>query len=272
MGSSAITDVAVIIDGSFEGLLTVVYGFYYEKLRPCGIYEEGDFQQELGVEYFYSETDAEKAGKVQNAMIRKFHEETYGKIVSAFLSFDPKRFYSLFEYIVLCFKYGDGVENFEQIDCVRHIREIGARAGGECHKLTGFVRFSETADGILYAEVSPENFVLPMLAEYFSDRLISERFIINDRNRGLAAIYDTREWIIAEVPEETVFDCHSDEELYRKLWRAFYNSIAIKERTNRKLMLQHMPKKYHRHITERMEETEANKTVKSINHKEHKNT
>ena len=35
-----------------------------------------------------------------------------------------------------------------------------------------------------------------------------------------------------------------EELFYQNLWKAFHKSIAIKERTNERLQMQHMPKKY----------------------------
>ena len=40
-------------------------------------------------------------------------------------------------------------------------------------------------------------------------------------------------------------ESHEKEELfYQNLWKVFHKSVAIKERSNERLQMQHMPKKY----------------------------
>ena len=46
-------------------------------------------------------------------------------------------------------------------------------------------------------------------------------------------------------------ESHLKEELfYQELWKVFHKSIAIKERSNKNLQMQHMPKKYWKNIIE----------------------
>ena len=50
------------------------------------------------------------------------------------------------------------------------------------------------------------------------------------------------DWIISE-----------DEAVYQKLWKGYFKNIAIKERENKRLQMQFMPKKYWKFLKE-MEE------------------
>jgi probable DNA metabolism protein len=42
-----------------------------------------------------------------------------------------------------------------------------------------------------------------------------------------------------------------DEQLFQKLWKAYFKSLTIKERINPKLQRQHLPKRYWKYLTEK---------------------
>lgn len=72
---------------------------------------------------------------------------------------------------------------------VRHL-------SGELEKLRGFVRFSDY-DGIMGAEITPKNRVLPFLRQYFCSRYAGEAFFLYDRTHGELLLYkDGRSRII----------------------------------------------------------------------------
>ena len=41
------------------------------------------------------------------------------------------------------------------------------------------------------------------------------------------------------------------EEFFQNLWIGFYDAIAIKERKNKKIMIENMPKKYWKYLPEK---------------------
>lgn len=242
----------VIFDGSFEGLLTVVHKYYYEKLRPCGVYGEPGFQQTLGAEYVTVDTDAEKAAKVLAAINEKLSWDTQNNIYMALLSWEPDRFYAVFRYIVLAFKYPADVDKYEQLDFVLRVHKLTRHAGHEAQLMKGFTRFRKTAGDIFYADISPKNNLMPVLCQHFQDRLGGQKWVIHDVKRNIAGVYNLSEWVIVETPTNFRPDPadESDGGDYQELWKAFYNTIGIKERVNSKLRRQLMPKYFWEHMTE----------------------
>ena len=120
----------------------------------------------------------------------------------------------------------------------------------EAHLLTGFCRFKETKSGVYYTSISPVNNSLSILAEHFRERFMNQPWVIHDTSRGLAAVYDCREYIIEQVRSNAKVDCSKDEELFQELWKAFFSSISIKERENKNLQRNLMPLHFRKHITE----------------------
>ena len=105
-------------------------------------------------------------------------------------------------------------------------------------------------NGVEYARIEPDNDILVLLMPHFADRLKTIPFIIHDVSRKKAGVYLKGSWFITDAEDLTVPDVVEDEMEYRELWKAFYNSICIKERRNLKLQTQMMPKKYRHNMTE----------------------
>lgn len=67
----------------------------------------------------------------------------------------------------------------------------------------------------------------------------------------MAAIYNTREWVIADADLEKIPGTDASEETYRRLWKHFYSNVSIRERVNPSLHKRLLPARYWRHLTEK---------------------
>jgi probable DNA metabolism protein len=135
-------------------------------------------------------------------------------------------------------------------EVVRRVTDMSRKTGWEAHRLKGFLRFSVMENGVMFAEISPENNCLSYLMEHFADRMNNLPFVIYDRTYKQAGIYSAGRWRIYEADRLTLPDYSADELEYRRMWQCFYDTIAIEGRINHKLRQQMMPKKYQRHILE----------------------
>jgi len=157
---------------------------------------------------------------------------------------------SIYRYILLGFKTGEEVDRYMQLDYVLYVQKTAKYVGGEAHLLTGFIRFSETKQGVLYAKIGPNNNVLPLVANHFSDRLMNEQWIIHDEKRKTAAIYDGNEFVITDVPDSVSVVESDNEADYKKLWHSFFKTIAVESRVNPKLQRTHLPLHYRKYMSE----------------------
>jgi len=243
-----------VIDGTFEALLTLIHMYYYEKFRPADVLDGSlpSFQQTLDADYLHIEADHALAETVYKAMRQKLSGDTLHRCVNATLNYEDDKFFDIFKYIILAFKEPNGVDDREQLDFIRRTRKRAAAVGKEAHKLTGFARFRETSDGILYCDISPKHNTLAMVCDHFTDRLGSEKWIIHDIGRGLAGVYDGDECVITAAPKGAVavIEENPNEEEWQELWTAFYKTLAIQERRNQKLRTQMSPKYFWKHMTE----------------------
>lgn len=239
-----------IYDGTFEGLLTAVHYAYYHHQHPDEIVSEHDLQQNFMAEYIVVETDTQKSRAVYTSIPHKISSKTLGVIYSVFLSMEYDKGTIIYNYLRLGYKMGSRVDSYLQNDWVLKTHKISAYVGREAHLLKGFIRFSEMEGGVLYSPITPTNNILELLCPCFADRMPSQPWVICDKIRSIAGIYDTNQWIITQVDIAILPDCKEDDTKYRQLWRSFYNAIGIESRKNHNLRRQLMPKKYWKNMTE----------------------
>ena len=59
-----------------------------------------------------------------------------------------------------------------------------------------FVRFSVMERGVMYSEIAPDNDVLELVADHFSERFRNDPFIIHDTGRKKAVVAFEGKWYI----------------------------------------------------------------------------
>jgi probable DNA metabolism protein len=124
--------------------------------------------------------------------------------------------------------------------------------------MEAFVRFQLTKDGLYYAIVEPDFNVLPLLITHFKNRYADQRWMIYDARRRYGMYYNLVEVEQVEIAFEedtnkgkditALYD--EDELLYQHLWQRYFKSVNIAARKNIKLHIQHMPRRYWKHLTE----------------------
>ncbi|MCL1864136.1 MAG: TIGR03915 family putative DNA repair protein [Defluviitaleaceae bacterium] len=238
-------------DGTFYGFLTIIHAVYYEKIEPCGIQVEGAVQLSLAEIPRFIETNDEYAERVYHAIREKISEESAEHVYRAFLASDDERFMAMLHYIRLGFKVGHMVDSHLHEDFVRRVHKLSKHVWREAHLLFGFCRFAETKHGAFYCEVTPKNDVLNLLAQHFCERLMNQAWVIHDKTRHKAAIYDGNTYVIAVVPpDEATFTYADGEEDIQEMWTVFFNTLAIKERINPKVQRGLLPLYFRKNMTE----------------------
>jgi len=243
-------DVAILFDGSLEGFLCVLHAHYYQKVLPLVIQPENNYQPTLEVEEYCVQTDYDIATHVHQAIRKKISPTAQYKMTNAFLAHDDDRFMAIFNYLRLGFKTGAAVDDHMQQDCVMRVRKLAQQVGREAHLLTGFCRFSETEGQIYYCSIEPINYVLPILAEHFCDRMMNQAWIIHDKTYGRAAVYNGKEYAIADVPRAVNIKNVENEAHIQDLWRTFFHSVNINERVNPKVQKNLLPLYFRKSMTE----------------------
>ncbi len=242
-----------IYDGTFEGLLTCVYHHYYTA-PAAGICLVENFQPSFLYAHQTVETDEGKAARVYDAISSKISDYDLRCVYRAFLSCDPEKEMVILRYLVKGFKLGPRISALHGDPVVYDLQNILKKVSRETERMLQFVRFSvvDTEDNkeLLYAEVEPDHDVIQLIAGHFTDRYRYQPFIIRDVKRDKALIAYDKQWYISSFTAEEVPAFARDEQQYRRLWRTYFDHIAIKERINPRCQRNFMPDRYWKHLTE----------------------
>jgi len=244
------TDIAYLYDGSFNGLLCCVFESYYEKELPFAIFNYDEQQETLfAVKEIF--TDEAKAKRVEDSIGASISQEALQLVRICYLSYLENRELIILNFLRLGYKVGAPVVDMLADDAVRAITKAVQNATGEAHVFKGFLRFSDY-NGALAAIIEPKNFVLPLIAPHFCDRLPNENFLIYDETHKHVFIYQNGDRNLFPLEHLELPPACEKEERYRALWKQFYDTIAIEGRVNPKLQIGNMPRRFWKHMTEFM--------------------
>ena len=241
-----------LYDGTFDGFLTCVYEHYHSGKADAIAAENSGFQGNFFTDVCSVETDPVKADIVAGAIRDKISPYDLKRVYTVFRSCAEKREIKLLRYIILGFKRGAQIRLMHTHPDVMPVEQAENKLAFEVHRLCGLVRFSDIQGGILYSKIDPDNDVLEFLAPHFTARFHSDPFIIHDERRHKALFAYNRRWHIADFTEADAAGIRlsESEEEYRALWRRYFETISIKERTNPRCQRTLMPGRYWKNLTE----------------------
>lgn len=244
------SDVVLLYDGSFDGFLSAVFASYLHRPAPLSVESQDGVQQQFGITYLPVETDEAQARRTEEGIRRTMGQDAYETVCKAFWAESPSGSAVLYRYIRLGMRIGKAIVHSLTADCVAEVNALALRLGNEVTHLIQFVRFSRLEGGIYYAAIEPKGFVLPLLMPHFAARYQIQPFLLHDRTHQVVGVFDTHEWVLADASSLRLPGFAEGETAWRRLWKAFYESIAIKERQNLRLQMQHVPLRYRNGMTE----------------------
>ncbi|EGQ79360.1 hypothetical protein HMPREF9094_1619 [Fusobacterium animalis ATCC 51191] len=237
-------------DGSFDGLLTVIYVAYEDRKNKTLRVSAKSEQLILSLDDIHIATDFGKARLVEKAISEKLSQNFLNNIRACFLSFDKNKDTVIIHTVYKALKQGEEILNSLD-EHAFYMTKLVKQVLNERHRYLGVLRFKEVKDGTMFSTIEPKNNVLPILLSHFINRMKREKFAIYDKKRKMIAYYDTKKVEIFFVKSLEIE--WSDEEIeYSELWKTFHKSISIKERENKKLQQSNLPKYYWKYLIEDM--------------------
>jgi probable DNA metabolism protein len=252
-----------IFDGSLEGLLTAIFEYYDRKPQAVKLTTQQYYQPEAFGDSLMVESDEVKAGRVWAGLKKKLPADWLRKFYCAYLSEQPETFFDLFEFARYIFDSSPGAAYNFGNPFVLAIADIDKKVHREKHRMEAFIRFRKTGDGLFFATIEPDFNVLPLIVNHFKNRYTDQQWVIYDLKRKCGIFYDMQEVhevtfdFLNEITENKVIlppsllDGH--EELYSVLWRDYFKSTNIPARKNMKLHIRHVPKRYWKYLTEKLD-------------------
>lgn len=249
----------VVYDGSFGGLLTVVFEIYEYKITDPFIVPEELLNGNLFGQTHETVTNEEKAKRVYKKLKDKLTPNAFSQVYKTFLSEEKGIENFIYRYIAYILANKQAVENNFSHPDVLKLQQMSRKVHREKHRMEAFVRFQLSKDGLFYCLIQPDFNVLPLISNHFKKRYSDQRWLIYDSRRKYGLFYDLEnvEEISIQFSEnlndKTAVNNIIDEkeELYQKLWQQYFSSVNIAARRNMKLHIRHMPKRYWRWLTEK---------------------
>lgn len=246
------TQVCCRYDGTFAGFLSCVFECYVNKEEPVEFYTQEDERLSLYPERVIP-TRRDRAERVYRSLAAKFGPAGQRLVTRGFLTCLENREVWLWQLILLGYRRGPVVTRDLTHPVVHQVQKAVRHLEQEAHLFKGFVRFS-LLDGVLVGEIEPKNRVLPLLRPHFCSRYPQEAFLLYDRPHREGLLHQGGRWAIVPLEDFQMGRPGEEEALYRRLWRSFYDTIAIEARYNPRCRMTHMPKRYWGTMTEFQQE------------------
>lgn len=235
-------------DGSFYGFLCLVDQAFSRKIFPALILTPETALENLFMGEWIT-TNEPRAQKIYRRLRQRLTAENFQFIQTGFYGTLAGKERYLLDAIEIALSTKDSLENFIGHPSVLAIRKSIKTLLGEVHLFTGFVRF-EYVGKILFSKIAPKHYSLPFLCPHFAERYPNEQMMIYDETHRLLAMIDHGQVTLIEDSDCPNIKETAEEQEIQSQWRAFLSAVTIKERTNRKVQMGHLPLRFRGNMVE----------------------
>lgn len=242
-----------VIEKSVDGILSALYISFTEKLKPDLVVDNISYQPLIDCLPIEIETNIEHANRVKTALFKYGGGDIIAHLKVCLLSCEKDALLIAFNYAHFMLEKRQDVSNMLAEKKVSDFSFLVQKVLHERHIMLGFLRFKESANGVLYAQCAPDNDIVELLAPHFLRRLSSTPFIIHDGKRNKIAISNGRTIKVQFTDLPANFSPSQNEENFNLLWKKYFRAINIKERKNTRQQDRYFPRRYRKYSFETWE-------------------
>ena len=247
-----------VCNDGITGIFSAIYDAWKTKLEQdeLGIVLKGCINQELFCEYVECVESEQKTIAVENLIKKYLGYEAYWDIYHAVLSNDDEKGDAILGMMLEAKKIADSKKIMQHLSHpkVRKVFELSRKVANESHYYKEIVRFKELENGVLFAQIEPRCQILTCLGDHFSNRFPLENWMIYDRTHKMFLVHrESKPWFLIideELNEDMAMRISEKERTYMRMWKGFFENIAIEERESYERQRQHLPLRYRKHVTE----------------------
>lgn len=241
---------AYLYDGTFDGLLTVYFYAYNDHsvhtICPFALYQPTLHETPKEI---VSQLD--KAERIRKSVYQKLSSSVMYNLYLLYLSELPYCDLLGLQYLRLCYQKGIEIHNAKQHPVMRQVEDYRYKVTRELDRMKGFLRFQQIDNKVYYAKISPDHNQIPLLQTHLKRRFSDQKWIVHDEKRNQALLYNLTDCMIAPFSkEEATLLLQDKQDDYIDLFQRYFNTITIKERTNKHLQDNFMPKRYRQYMPE----------------------
>lgn len=239
-----------------ESMLTCIYDAWASGLGHQNLRLETEPIEQLSMfdEYVHVESDTAKVESVMDAVNMKISPSFYSDIVYISIAMEKDALDIMYRMLILGFAYGPKAIDMRQYAEVTRYHDIRRRLERESMHFLDCLRFTEIRPDVYVAHIEPKSRVAVTLAPSFEDRMPSLTFVIVDDVHKEAVIHPANEHFFMRKLDDYELKLLLESELirdeYTDLWKLFFDTIAIKERTNYKCQRNLFPLWTRKHAVE----------------------
>jgi probable DNA metabolism protein len=252
--------VQVLYDGTWTGMLTSVFDTFEKKWNVSGFLTANQHgQNDFFSEKVHVVSDEVKAKRVWSGLKKRVPSENCIQLYRSFLSEQQGMELVILSCIQFYFSGADSPQLAFGNPAVLKINQTSKMVYREKHRMEAFVRFQRTSDDLYYAGIEPDFNVIPLLSDHFAERYADQNWLIYDLKRKYGIFFDLQK--VEEITLDLSDDItsgnsikeifHDGEVLYQELWKDYFKHVNIPARKNIRLHLQHVPRRYWKHLTEK---------------------
>ena len=242
-------------DSSFDGFLSAVFEIYSQRLDVESFVPDRDTETtgDLFQQNFRVESNEDSAMRLRRAIVNAASGDVLSLLETAFHSEERGIEMKILAYLRKLFSgadpnYGKNPASPEMLPLYKLAYSVRHEAGG----MLGLVRFSKGPGNFYIAKIEPKYDILLMMESHFRNRFGFEKWIIYDSKRKYALLHDRMgESKVVTLPDEESFLKAIQSDGFTRLWQDYYDSIAIKERENPRLLRRCLPVRYWKNLPER---------------------
>lgn len=240
----------------WEDMLTCIYEAWCSRKGQENIklVFEPIEQYSLFDEYQHVGADIKKAESVINAIKTKISPYVYNQLLYASMAYEEEILDIVYRVLLLGFKYGPSVLNMVQYKDVMEFNRIHGRVSKEVNRFQEIMRFHEVRRDMYVAHFEPKSRIIVALGPIFEDRMPSENFIIVDDVHKEAIVHSKDEGFYLKQLSSTEYnrllETENMNDEYTDMWKVFFDTIAIKERHNKKCQMTLFPVWSRKHAVE----------------------
>jgi len=233
-------------EASWDAMLTAIYEAFLSGLghKNIKLLVEPITQYSLFDEFIHVDADPIKANKLADAIISKISAYVYHQMMVTSMAYEEDALDNIYHVLIIGFANGRDVLNMTQFRDIMRNHEIHKRVDREANRFQEITRFHRLGD-VFIAHISPKSRVVPYLGPIFTDRMPSEHFMIIDDVHREAVVHpkDQAYYLkkLSDTEYNRLLETENVSDEYTDLWRLFFKTIAIKERTNEKCQMNHFP-------------------------------
>jgi probable DNA metabolism protein len=239
-------------DGSLAGLLTLYARLLpeqvaVERISATLLEQQGLFNSEICIA-----TDQAVAEAFWQRLTKRLSGNSLKLLRRCLLADHPQQELLIYNYLLLEADQGRRIDGMLAHPAVAPIWKLSQQVGREAHRYLGFIRFQQLQGGLYYASIAPDHRILLLIGAHFAERFSDQQWVIHDQRHGEGILYDAekKEWLLLPMEVTARPDVTPEEAQFQALWRSYFATLAIPERTNQKLQQGKVPFKARIFLTE----------------------